>query len=717
MHFFNVLYNPLSLNPKIVLSQDLQWVKQIEGYLHSYVDAVKVTPNGTTYAVGSFNGPHNFGNGVSLAPINPSNGICCFPKLDAYIAKYQPNGACVWAFRIGGNKNDIVYDVDTDESGNIYIVGTAGDTTGNVSFQHKNGFSTYSFPANKNTAFLAKYSPSGNLIFVYVFPSTNDAEDFRKVKVFGNYVYAISSSRAVWLIRLDKNSGVIDEQFKLLLANNGTGTGFSVENGSIYVTGRFIGTASFGVGSLFNSSNGENFVVRYRIQNNKPVIMWKRQLQGNTYDLDVLGESLFIVGNTSSGLQTSILGYNIDNGNLLANWSPKTIASSNGYAILSNGNRIIVSGVLSGANVNFGNGYFLSSPPPPSQGSPYPFNGYYAEYLLDGTCVNAQLIPVSLPSGGGSESFSWCLARNDSRIVVGGRFYGNANFISCNGSNISLSTMNPFPNGFFANYSQKYTGFDFVEIKPTGVASNFLCSSPKEYSITNLQDAISYTWSAGPGITLTNANTPIVTATAISGFSGESWIECTIVVSNACYVNVSSSFRKNLWVGVPSDVSIPDNTPPYNYTFCSSTLPNIITIPLICQGSQNIIGTLNGNPIRFFNNVIQIDLQNTPIGTYTYQIVGQNFCGVSSNVTTVTIIIDNCIERQIVEVSPNPTDRFLKIKGEFKDYKIIDKYGRTLIEGNAEMLDLQNLEEGIYFMHIKDNKNEEAVMKKIVVKK
>ncbi len=75
--------------------------------------------------------------------------------VDAYVAKYTPAGALVWANSIGGAGNDRGLGITVASTGNVYICGhtdSAGFTVGS---------SVISNPWSKPLAYIAEFSPSG----------------------------------------------------------------------------------------------------------------------------------------------------------------------------------------------------------------------------------------------------------------------------------------------------------------------------------------------------------------------------------------------------------------------------------------------------------------------------------------------------------------------------------------------------------------------------
>lgn len=85
------------------------------------------TPTTTGIASGGFQ--NTFGGGT----------------FDGYLVKFSPTGSRIWATYYGGSGNDHAYSVTTDVSGNVYLVGKTASSSGIASggFQNSNGGGTY----------------------------------------------------------------------------------------------------------------------------------------------------------------------------------------------------------------------------------------------------------------------------------------------------------------------------------------------------------------------------------------------------------------------------------------------------------------------------------------------------------------------------------------------------------------------------------------------
>ncbi|MBK7787619.1 MAG: hypothetical protein IPJ54_03360 [Saprospiraceae bacterium] len=117
-----------------------------------------------------------------------------------------------WAFSIGNSGRSAIYDVDVDNSGNVFIVGSA--YIGNINFDPATIPSpTASVNLPNTSGFVAKYGPAGNYIWHELFePSNNVNVSISAIEVIGTDIYigggvSINSTYALitslWLSGID----------------------------------------------------------------------------------------------------------------------------------------------------------------------------------------------------------------------------------------------------------------------------------------------------------------------------------------------------------------------------------------------------------------------------------------------------------------------------------------------------------------------------------
>ena len=130
------------------------WAVSINGTDQINGMKIGVDATGNIYFAGYFRG---------LADFDPSVGeyLLEAEEMDGFLAKYDPDGNFVWAFKISSPESDIAFDVGLDNEGNIWVSGTFTapidfDPSENTFILNDHGFMD---------AFVANYSPDGSFIW------------------------------------------------------------------------------------------------------------------------------------------------------------------------------------------------------------------------------------------------------------------------------------------------------------------------------------------------------------------------------------------------------------------------------------------------------------------------------------------------------------------------------------------------------------------------
>jgi hypothetical protein len=125
------------------------WVRTVGGPQSDAASAVALDGQTNVYVTGNFNGTVSFGTNVLSASGS-----------DMFLAKYDRAGNCLWA-RAGGTSSDAAgRAVAADRNGNILITGSYVGTL----FSGTN-LLTSTGPSPNNNVFVAKYNPSGTLLW------------------------------------------------------------------------------------------------------------------------------------------------------------------------------------------------------------------------------------------------------------------------------------------------------------------------------------------------------------------------------------------------------------------------------------------------------------------------------------------------------------------------------------------------------------------------
>ena len=215
---------------KVGVDGSYTWVRSVGGPGDDSGEGVAVDPAGGSYVVGN------------VSNQSPS---------DVFLLRYNADGDLVWARKAGGASSDTATSIVADSSG-VYI---AGSFEGMATFE---GVSITS--AGLSDAYLAKYSPSGSLVWVERFGGTG-ADDSDQVDLdpfgnpcllgsfegsmsFGGQVLVSEGSRDLFLAKTAATSG------KLIWSRSiGGGTLDSAHglssgsDGSLYLASHYLGSS------------------------------------------------------------------------------------------------------------------------------------------------------------------------------------------------------------------------------------------------------------------------------------------------------------------------------------------------------------------------------------------------------------------------------------------------------------------------------------------
>lgn len=227
---------------------NFQWAEGAGSSGEDFGRNVAIDGSGNSYITGTFRGLASFGSTMVS-----SSGI-----EDIFIAKYDASGNVLWAKKAGGTNKDAASGIDVDDNGNSYIT---GEFQGNATFGSTMLTSTSFLP----DIFIAKYDESGNVLWA-------------------------------------KSAGGSNSDYGRNIEVDGSGKSF--------ITGEFEGSASFGSTSLTTSGGVDIFIARYDDAGNA---LWATRAGGNLEDraagiaLDGIGNTYisgYFIGEASFGNTT-----------------------------------------------------------------------------------------------------------------------------------------------------------------------------------------------------------------------------------------------------------------------------------------------------------------------------------------------------------------------------------------------------------------------------
>lgn len=139
-------------------SGTVQWLRTGGGSLNDRANAVAADASGNVYITGFLSSSVSFS----------STNISSLGDQDVFLAKYDGNGALQWIRQAGNSfSTNVGYGVVTDASGMVYVTGT---------FQNTINFGALSMQSLGLDPFIAKYTSTGNPIWIQRGGSGNDDE-------------------------------------------------------------------------------------------------------------------------------------------------------------------------------------------------------------------------------------------------------------------------------------------------------------------------------------------------------------------------------------------------------------------------------------------------------------------------------------------------------------------------------------------------------------
>jgi hypothetical protein len=225
---------------KYDLNGNLLWATSAGGNYDDKGQGVTYDNAGNVYITGFFNDTATFGGNTTIYGSGQN---------DMFLAKYDANGVFQWVRQGGGPGRDEAKSVQCDVAGNVYICGMYAD--GAVfNGQTYNTASTSS--GHYSNTFLAKYAPDGTLTWIKT--AGGDYDD------------------VAWSLTIDSNN-------------------------KIYMTGEYNAYALFGNMPLTTSGNADIFVACYNAIGD---VQWVKSAGGSLIDrargISCTGSTLYITG-------------------------------------------------------------------------------------------------------------------------------------------------------------------------------------------------------------------------------------------------------------------------------------------------------------------------------------------------------------------------------------------------------------------------------------
>ena len=270
---------------KLDSSGNWLWAIQAGGTDRDYGIDITLDGQGNAWVTGHFEGTASFGSHTLTA-----NG-----EYDVFAAKLDSSGNWLWAVQAGGPDFDYGTGIALDGAGNAYLSGYFYGTAifGSQSLVASGGESDADI-------FVAKLDPDGNWLWAVTAGGTEDDAGFRiavdgsgnaclvgmfkNTATFGSQTLTASGDFDVFVAKLDPSGNWLwAAGAGGIHPDSGYGTALE-DSGVVYVTGLFMGTATFGSHTLTASADDTNtdiFVARLDPSGNW---LWAARAGGTDHD-------------------------------------------------------------------------------------------------------------------------------------------------------------------------------------------------------------------------------------------------------------------------------------------------------------------------------------------------------------------------------------------------------------------------------------------------
>lgn len=659
-------------------AQNWTWAETAGGTLPDEANGCTMDEAGNMYMSGFyFSSSINFGNGNSLS----NNGLS-----DGFVVKYNANGSAQWASKVKGPLEDKTTKCAVDRFGNVFATGYydspsiqfGGNNSHNISNSDNNG-GTFD-------CFIVKYNSSGTPQWFYSIGQTDDDGGSNVATDSTGNVYVTGWFRApsipagnftlfnedpnggtsdMFLIKYDPNGNVLWAKSAGSLDDDKSRGCIVDPSGNIIVTGYLKGDSINIEGNYYyNSGSKDGFVIKYDSNGN---LLAAKTLGGSSSEepfecsVDTKG-NIYLTGNYSSSSFT-IDTVNLSNNgsgsgafllkldpSLTALWARAASSSSSDEARGCSTDKFgntVITGVFSGNSITFGSTVLNN-------------NGgdeiFIVKYDTDGNMFWARKVGKSNDDGAND-----CFIDNNGRVLIAGYF---------NSSSIR-----------FGNIDRDNS---YVIVATSDVCIAHTCDAASSIDVVSTCDE--YIWI--DGITYTSSNNSAV-------------FNYPEGASNSCDSMVLLDLTINT-----VDISVTDAAP--NLT------ANSVNATYRWMDCNNNFSLLPGDTAQTFTA--------TKNGTYAVEIT-KNGCVDTSACYTVNNISVGLEENKILEslsVYPNPCNGQVNIvfdnAYEQLNLTVRNVLGQEVFTSNytnlkSELLDISTEKAGVYFLEIRTNSNQFAIIK------
>lgn len=168
------------------------WAKQFGGNSSCYSSALTIDEEHNVYIAGTFVGTADLDPGTTTQTYT-ANGLY---ELDIFMVKLDELGDFIYSMTFGGEEEDRVRDIITDNSNNIYLV---GNFRSSVDFD----------PSNSEHNLTSNAGEDGFILKLTQNPTLLNIHDVNKTESFSFYPNPIVHGNNLWLNNLSHNASII----------------------------------------------------------------------------------------------------------------------------------------------------------------------------------------------------------------------------------------------------------------------------------------------------------------------------------------------------------------------------------------------------------------------------------------------------------------------------------------------------------------------------
>jgi hypothetical protein len=289
-----------------------RWVAKVSSIEIDTSFAIATDSDGNVYIAGQRGRAGVFtlfnADGTPFGTTFPVTGV----QTDAFIAKYNTDGAIQWAARIVSVAQDIAYGIASDSSGNVYVTGMCSANANAVTTAFSsNGNAFATTITNANTAadtFLVKYDTDGIVQWVASIRSNSEVIA-RAITVHSSGDIYLTGNKGPSTTIVNSNatttgagqsgaftvkfntSGIAEWVRQIGSAGNDVGYGVTTDpSGNVYVTGVagrdgattiFVTNGGNAGASFAASGSGDAYVAKY---NSSAVVQWAAKIASAALD-------------------------------------------------------------------------------------------------------------------------------------------------------------------------------------------------------------------------------------------------------------------------------------------------------------------------------------------------------------------------------------------------------------------------------------------------